>query len=171
MRGVWYEIIFANFGPYRDKGQAHENGFRTSVCAKAIKDASIGLLRRLLSICLLAMFGLPFVSPLLALSAKSESNLPACCRRNGQHHCMMRFGEQTSLAKHAPLFQAPDEKCPYCPATLAMIHGDTFLPPTGQAIFAELKAHPAVAAQVQSKLRISRSRSRQKRGPPALLAI
>ena len=157
--------------PYRHVGHPTDNGYRTFVCVEAIKGASIELLRRLLSIFLLAMFGLPFVSPLLALTAKSESNLPACCRRNGQHHCMMSIGERAPLAKHAPLYQAPVEKCPYCPAAAAMIHGDTFLPPTEQAIFAGLMAHPAVAAQAESKLRISLSRSRQKRGPPPSLGL
>jgi hypothetical protein len=138
---------------------------------EAIEGASIELLRRLLSIVLVAMFGLPFVSPLLALTAKSESNLPACCRRNGQHHCMMSIGERAPFAQHAPQFQAPVEKCPYCPAAVALVHGDTFVPPMGKAIFAGLMTHPAVAAQAESKLRISLSRSRQKRGPPPSLAL
>jgi hypothetical protein len=127
--------------------------------------------RRLLSIFLLAVFGFVLVSPLLALSAKSESNLDACCRRNGQHHCMISMGERAQLANQSPEFQEPVEKCPYCPAVVAMIHGDTFVPPTGKAIFAGLMAHPAVAAQAESKLRISLSRSRQKRGPPPSLAL
>jgi hypothetical protein len=138
---------------------------------EAIKGASIELVRRLLSIFLLVMFGLPFVSPLLALTAKSESNLPACCRRNGQHHCMTNLGGRAQLASHDPQFQAPVEKCPYCPPAVALIHGNTFVPLTGKAIFAGLIAHPAVAAQAESKLRISRSRSRQKRGPPASLTL
>ena len=82
----------------------------------------------------------------------------------------MSTGERDSLAKHAPQFQAPVEKCPYCPAAVAMI-GYTLFPPVGQAIYAELHAHPAVAAQAESKLRISRGRSRQKRGPPASIAV
>lgn len=156
---------------YRDIGRACDNGYRTFVCVEAIEGASIKLLRRLLSIFLVAMFGLPLVSPLLALTAKSESNLPACCRKNGQHHCMMSVGDRALLAKHAPLFRAPVEKCPYCPAAVAMVHGDTFVPPVGKAIFAGLMAHPAVAAQAESKLRISLSRSRQKRGPPPSFAL
>jgi hypothetical protein len=135
------------------------------------EDASIKSLRRLLSILLLAVFGLPFVSPLLAMTAKSESNLPACCRRNGTHHCVMSLGERAQSGDRTPHFGAPVEKCPYCPATIAVVHGDTFGPPPSQAIFAGLIAHPVVAAQTESKLRISRNRSRQKRGPPATIAL
>jgi hypothetical protein len=128
-------------------------------------------LRKLFAITLLVLLGLPLVQPLFALTAKSEANLPACCRRNGKHHCMMSMAERSQLASRDPQFQAPAEKCPYCPTSVAVIHDNTFVPPTAQAIFAALIAHPAVVAQTESKLRISRNRSRQKRGPPASLSL
>jgi hypothetical protein len=127
--------------------------------------------RKALSILLLAFFGLPIFSPLLALTPRMEKNLPDCCMRSGKHHCMMSTAERSQLASRDPQFQAPAEKCPYCPAAVAVVHGNTFVPPTAQAIFAGLIAHPAVAAQTESKLRISRNRSRQKRGPPATLSL
>lgn len=71
-------------------------------------------------------------------------------------------------ASSDPHMQAPQEKCPYYPASVVALHGNALAPPVAQAVFAGLIAHPAVAAQTESKLRISRSRSRQKRGPPAL---
>ncbi len=128
-------------------------------------------MRKLLAITLLAMLGLPLVQPLFALTAKSAANLPACCRRNGKHHCMGDMAERNHANSHDPQFQAPAEKCPYCPASVALIHDNTFVAPTAQAIFAALIAHPAVVAQTESKLRISRNRSRQKRGPPASLSL
>jgi hypothetical protein len=95
-----YEAIFGRqpASQERNIGQTHENGYRTFVYAEGIKGASIEPLRRLLSMFLLAVFGFGFVSPLLALTAKSESNLPAGCRRNGQHHCMISVGERAQLA-------------------------------------------------------------------------
>ncbi len=81
---------------------------------------------------------------------------------------MMSAAERSQLASRDPQFQAPAEKCPYFPTAIAVIHGNTFLPPTTQAVFAGLVAHPAVAPQTESKLRISRNRSRQKRGPPTI---
>jgi hypothetical protein len=81
---------------------------------------------------------------------------------------MMSMTERSQLASRDPQFQAPAEKCPYCPIAMAVAHRSTFVPPTAQAVFAGLVAHPAVAAQTESKLRISHNRSRQKRGPPAI---
>jgi hypothetical protein len=81
---------------------------------------------------------------------------------------MMSMAERSQLANPDPQFQAPAEKCPYCPTAIAVVHGNAFVPPTAQAVFAGLVAHPAVAAQTESKLRISQNRSRQKRGPPSL---
>lgn len=126
-------------------------------------------LRRFLSIALLAVFGLPFISPLFALSAKSEEGLPSCCRRNGKHHCMMNMTERNQTENNAPEFRAPVEKCPYYPASLMVSHETPFGITLSDAIFAELASHPTGHAQTESKRRISQVRSRQKRGPPSLL--
>jgi hypothetical protein len=128
-------------------------------------DASMRALRRLLAISLLVVLSLSFVSPLLALSTKTGSDLPACCRRNGRHHCMS--GAAAGLTQYAaPTLNGSAEKCPYCPRATAVVH-EAFSVPTAQAVYAGLIAHPAVAAQTESKLRISLGRARQKRGPPA----
>jgi hypothetical protein len=42
-------------------------------------------LRRCIAILLLGMFGFAPLSP--AFSGAPETNLPACCRRDGRHHC------------------------------------------------------------------------------------
>jgi hypothetical protein len=81
---------------------------------------------------------------------------------------MMSMAERSQLGSRDPQFQAPIEKCPYCPTAIAVVHRNTFVPPAAQAVFAGLVAHPAVASQTESRLRISHNRSRQKRGPPAL---
>jgi hypothetical protein len=124
-------------------------------------------LRKILSIALLVVLGMPFVSPLFALSAKGDTGVRACCRRNGMHHCVLSTGERAELFQHDPAFSAPTQRCPYCPASVVAVHGDGFAVPTANAVYAGLIAHPAVVAQTESKLRISRGRSRQKRGPPA----
>jgi hypothetical protein len=127
-------------------------------------DDSIQVLRRLLSILLLAAFGFPVVSPLFASSTTEGTSLPACCRRDGKHHCMADRG---NLKQHGMQFSAPAEKCPYCPSTLAAAHSKLLALPTADAVFASLVSHPAAIAQIESMQRISRDRSRQKRGPPA----
>jgi hypothetical protein len=126
-------------------------------------------LRRLLSILLLALFGMPFISPLFALTAKSGSDLPACCRKNGRHHCMGNVEEGSQSASYKAEFRAPLDKCPYCPDAVAASHSYLFAASPAQAIYAELTSHPAVFAQMESRWRISRDRSRQKRGPPSQL--
>lgn len=124
------------------------------------------VLRRLFSILLLAVFVLPLVLPLFALGQDADAGVPACCRRNGKHHCMMSIGERTQLASHDPQFQGPVEKCPYCPASAVASHPNPLAAPAAQAIFAEIVSHPTSAAQTESKWRMARDRSRQKRGPP-----
>lgn len=125
-------------------------------------------MRRFVAITLLAIFGLPFASSLFALTPKSDANLPACCRRNGKHHCMMAMAEHTKLASDKPEFGAPPEKCPYSPtALLGTTHPNAFSLPNGQMIYAELVSHSCGTAQTESKLRIARDRARGKRGPPA----
>jgi hypothetical protein len=44
-------------------------------------------LRRISAFLLLLLFSLSLLSPLLA--SDSDANLPACCRKGGQHHCSM----------------------------------------------------------------------------------
>jgi hypothetical protein len=125
-------------------------------------------LRKLIAITLLAIFGLPFASALFALTPKSEANLPACCRRAGKHHCMMNVMERNSSLSDKPQVSAPPEKCPYFPATLQIgRHPNMLGAPSGQVVFSGFIGQSAIIAQTESKRRISRDRSRQKRGPPA----
>jgi len=124
--------------------------------------------RKLLSILLLAAFGLPFVSPLFALGANGDTSLPACCRRNGKHHCTASTGERSTLASPDPQFRAPAEKCPYYPQALAAAHPNLYTAPRADEVTASLASHPAGIAQTESKWRIARDRSRQQRGPPTV---
>jgi len=127
----------------------------------------IPVLRKLIAIALLAVFGLPFASSLLALTPKSEANLPACCRRNGKHHCMMSMAERDRMLRPEPGFSAPMEKCPYCPAAMLRLHHSVdFVPPSGSVTHAGMLSHPAGTSQAAWSLRISRDRAHGKRGPP-----
>ena len=128
-------------------------------------------LRKMISILLLAFFGLPFVSPLFAATAKSESNLPACCRRNGKHHCMMGMADRSHVASNKPEFRAPLKKCPFYPASLQASQHSDFGLTVSSSVFGEVISHPAVYAQTESKWRIARERSRHKRGPPSTSAL
>jgi hypothetical protein len=124
-------------------------------------------LRKLITIALLAVFGLPFASSLFALTPKNEANLPACCRRNGKHHCMMSMAERDKLAGDKPAFAAPPEKCPFAPShSLIVPNRDLVGILPSSAIFVGLISHPAVYPQTLALWRINRDRSNHKRGPP-----
>lgn len=56
-------------------------------------------MRRVCATLLLGLFSFLLGSPLLI--ADTDSNLPACCRRLGQHHCAMPTPESSGPALHA----------------------------------------------------------------------
>jgi hypothetical protein len=136
-----------------------------------IGNASMKTLRKLIAILLLAAFGLPFAPQLFAATGQSESNLPACCRRNGKHHCMMSASEKREAASTKPEFRSPLDKCPYTPGTVVTSrhHADGLA--ASSVVYAELLSHPSVRPQTESKWRIARDRSRSKRGPPSLSSL
>lgn len=115
----------------------------------------------MLAISLLMLFGLPFVLPLFGASAV-EATLPACCRRNGKHHCMMYMAWSQDRA-----FRTIREKCPYSIAPPAVLVVRSFAPSTAASVFAGITRHPAAIPQVEAQLRVSFDRARQKRGPPS----
>jgi len=141
---------------------------QTDGCFADAFNASMRPLRQFIAILLLTLFGLPFASALFALTPQSEANLPACCRRGGKHHCMMSMAERRAMTGRQRQFSAPQEKCPCCPQAMVIGHQtNTLGAPSVQAIFAGFSGQAAVIAQTESKRRISRDRSRQKRGPPS----
>jgi hypothetical protein len=134
--------------------------------------------RRLLSITLLLIFGLPMVSPLFAMTGGDAGNLPACCRRDGKHHCMMMAGmmmgdagmgaSASSNPGTQPTVAIVTEPCPYGPQGLpGAVHRDWQLD-TASAVFAGLSAHPSGSPQAESRRRVSSLRARHKRGPPTI---
>jgi hypothetical protein len=137
-------------------------------------------MRRILSILLAIGLGLgPALAAVPAnalaaglLSARSgwtgkvdESSLPACCRRNGKHHCVM-----TALENGETSISAPD-CCPCLP------HALVSTAPVSAALLAvttDSLAYPTerVAARYSTDgTRSSDHRSWPKRGPPALQTI
>jgi hypothetical protein len=120
--------------------------------------------RALTSICL-TLLSFPLIAPLPP--ADTDSELPACCRRNGKHHCsMMAMADQKSPP--GPAVRAIQPKCPYYPAANAVpSEPNAALPGNFPAISALFFSRSAGRARTEAGYRISFSRSRQKRGPPA----
>lgn len=129
-------------------------------------------LRKFIAIALLAAFGLPFAPSLFAFTPKSEANLPACCLRSGKHHCMMSMTERQNSTNDGKQFRAPPDKCPYCPSSITADHTSPLASGAHTAFaYVPVSSHPAGVVQTESKRRISRDRSRQKRGPPAPIVL
>jgi len=128
----------------------------------------MNLMRRAPAALLLLVFSLPLIAPLL-VSGPDESQLPACCRRDGKHHCAMAMAGMT-LENIPSRFVVVSEKCPYSCFT----HAQLMLPHVFFRSTSALTAHAASIADVvretEAGYRISADRARHKRGPPAQLA-
>ncbi len=123
-------------------------------------------MRRLLSITLAALLGLPSVMALLPGS--EEAQLPACCRRHGAHHCAMSavmMAQMIAYVSRAPGFSAPSH-CPFYP---------THFSPATAPVFAlawTASNPPVLFAQIHSAIPYRASASSREllaaanRGPP-----
>lgn len=101
--------------------------------------------------------------------ADPEANLPACCRRNGAHHCSTM--SQPASPVEGVGFRALHQVCPACPSTTASASDAAVaLLHSSGAIFAGLPSQASVLRQAEAHYRVSFSRSRQKRGPPVVLS-
>jgi hypothetical protein len=121
--------------------------------------------RRLIGITLLLLLSLSLISPVLALGGSSAANLPACCRRNGAHRCMLKMHQAKSSGSGINLSAIP-QKCPAYPAVVTSVqHGKRSFH-AASLIFAEIASHPSVKTQNQARARVAFDRSRHKRGPP-----
>jgi len=123
--------------------------------------------RRLLSLTLLLLFSLPLLMPLVALGQSSESQLAACCRRAGVHHCAMS-PEQLALLDHGRHFAAPQSTCPMMPKAVAPLHSDAATLSMSATFYAGILSHPAQFHQVEAWARVALDGARQKRGPPSV---
>ncbi len=79
----------------------------------------------------------------------------------------MNMAEQGDSSGHHHV-SAPVQKCPYCPKAVSATSLDHLGLGVSATMFSAAVSHPAGIVQTESKRRISRDRSRQKRGPPAL---
>jgi hypothetical protein len=120
-------------------------------------------MRRVVGVFLILLF---WLGPLAAvLPANAESRLPACCRRNGAHHCAL------SAASHpysggSPVF-ADRSQCPSFPdsaaASTVSVHAMAASP---ARLPAPLARSYGLVAELAGAL-LSQPRSRAGRGPPA----
>jgi hypothetical protein len=122
--------------------------------------------RRSLAISLLLLFSLPLIAPLFALQADGDGNLPACCRRNGAHHCSLQIpGESQGMR-----LSAIREKCPAYPKAVTSMKRNDLSLQTASLLHSDALIHPAEETQAEACARMTLYRTQQQRGPPALQA-
>jgi len=121
--------------------------------------------RRLLSIALILVLGLPLFSSIFEAQAQL-SRLPACCRRNGGHHCMEMAGMGQAATKAASNQPTVRAVCPCLPRSTASVESAAWSHSGARQASTRLDTQPAVIGQVEAGYRISFHRARQKRGPP-----
>jgi hypothetical protein len=124
-------------------------------------------MRRALASFLLAVFSFPLIAP--ALFVDAEANLPACCRRDGKHHCAMTMDEAAPATGVS--FRTVQSRCPLYPgAPAAPVGRYVAVLRSSGAVFGAIVTHPAIHFQTEAGYRISFGRSSQKRGPPIVLS-
>ena len=75
-------------------------------------------MRRALAILLAVLFSFELIAP--ALLAGAAPDLPACCRRNGKHHCAMADMDGAEGTPSGSTVKAIESKCPFFPKTAAV---------------------------------------------------
>jgi hypothetical protein len=83
----------------------------------------------------------------------------------------MMSSEQVAKLEAGQHLVAVHSKCPMFPKALAPGHHETLSIHLAAALYAEALSHPAQFRQVEAWARIARDGARQKRGPPATLAV
>ena len=123
-------------------------------------------MRRVSASSLLAAICFWLIAPLVLTGA--ELNLPACCRRNGAHHCAMPSEDAPA---GGAAWHSVGQKCPVFPAASeAPIQAGVAVLESSGAIIAVLIHQPSVPRQAEALYRVSFSRSWHKRGPPVVLS-
>jgi hypothetical protein len=125
------------------------------------------LLRKLITILLLATFALPFLTALSAVGETPESRLPVCCRRSGAHHCMMSAEEIARLedGQHVTTIHS---KCPLFPKATPAAHHQTPVLRLSIGFSGVLSSRPAKHLRTHDWTRVALEGTPHKRGPPRI---
>jgi hypothetical protein len=124
-------------------------------------------MRRAFAATLVVIFSLPLIAPLLA-STPDESHLPACCRRNGKHHCAMTM----EMGNIPSRFHVVSETCSFSPfARTPLVQPHPFASVSAPEAARQAAGPGAIVRAAEAGYRISTDRARHKRGPPRLLAL
>ena len=113
------------------------------------------------------------VTPFVALLAypDPESNLPACCRRDGKHHCAMmeQYLARQKAQDGETRVRATGERCPYRSSLTTHRRHQQLAAPAVFSFYSGVESHPTIFVYVEAYARVSKTRSNLKRGPPSPL--
>jgi len=109
---------------------------------------------------LLGLFGFGLVAPAIT-AAEADAKLPACCRRDGRHHCALP-------SDAAPAVQAICPEYPKPGATPAHSKPAGIRP--ADVAFAPVVVRPASRLQTETLSHLRIESTLVQRGPPALLS-
>jgi hypothetical protein len=123
-------------------------------------------MRRVWSALLLLAFSLPLIAPAF-VSAPDDSKLPACCRRNGNHHCAMSM----EMGNVPSRYHVVSEKCPYSPFAHTPLMAPHAFSLNNSPAPLQTVGTAAIVREAEAGYRISTDRARHKRGPPQDLAL
>lgn len=115
---------------------------------------------------------MPFFVLLLGVPVRAEGLLPTCCRRGGQHHCMMRMMEDGAkdsvTSSSSPRVVRLFEKCPYMPGSIPSASNALVWRPTQGLASALVKNCGAVIQRGRYAREVPQDSAHFKRGPPCL---
>jgi len=109
-----------------------------------------------------------WLGPIAAIfPASSEARLPACCRRNGAHHCAFTkaMAAQPALTGSSPALATPAHCSNYPACAPAATRPIEALVASSTALPRRLAATHSHAAS-RAAVRLSELRTRANRGPP-----
>ena len=122
-------------------------------------------MRRSFSIFLILMFGLGPLSSLI--DGSEDANLPACCRRQGAHRCVMTAMATETQSRKTPMVSAP-MTCPRFPGVLAMLSTVKMALAASSRTCDEMRVFEYVRVVAQTSPLSKPAQSNAGRGPPAL---
>ncbi len=130
-----------------------------------------GLMRRFLSILLIAVFGFTTFGSLAESSHTSQ--LPVCCRRHGMHHCSGMDGDATARIVAASSGSTATigalSRCPHFPNALHARLATVFATVAQDVVPVSLQSAERVYGFSASYTDSSSSGAHAVRGPPAVV--
>ena len=125
-------------------------------------------MRRAFALLLLAVIGSPMITPLLFAGARAE--LPACCRRDGKHHCGMG-GVTGTASPEAPALKTFQPKCHFFPKLGALPANSKFVVVVAGIMIGVVDL---IGLQVNHSIStpplVGRRGAERKRGPPPVFS-